>query len=201
MRVATSSIPRTTLQKIIAHHLDMNDPDVRLSLVRLYMQAERYGVAEDELREAIQKFPDLAALKQQLKELRQLRSRQLLDEIKLRKESGQHQLVAVLLQQFPDEDVAGEILLEVSELTEAYAAQAAKGRRVIDAIQTQVKTLGPRAPRETFDPFLQELSAELNDHSLPRMADYLRLLEDAELKDEKKLARLERLVIGRVRDG
>ena len=141
MRIATSSIPRKKLRTILGNHLDEKKPDVRLSIVQFYLQSERYGDAEYELQTAIRDFPDLARLKQELRELRQLRSEQQLKEIKLRQAAGQHLLVADLLERFPDENVAGEILLEVSELKNDYEDKATLGKSLIDKIAEQGEKL------------------------------------------------------------
>ena len=188
MRIATSSVPRDQLRKILRNHLDETNPDVRLSIVQLYLQAERYGEAEDELRAAIRDFPEFERLKQQLKELRQLRSQQQLGEIKLRQSSGQHLLVTDLLQRFPDEDVAGEILLEVSELMDAYKNQATAAKTLIEKITAQTAELKDPAKQKTFQALIEELDENLSSNTLPRLADYQRLLPDAELDDEQKLA-------------
>ena len=188
MRVATSSIPRDQLQTIVGSHLDMDDPDVRLGLVRLHMQSERYDVAEVELREAIQAFPDLADFQQQLRELRQLRSQQQLDEIKRRRAAAQHLLVQSLLQKFPDQDVAGEVLLEVSEILDAYATARGEGQSVIERLTELAQIPAAQPHAEWLTVFLQEIRTELNYSSLGRMQDFLQLMSDPELSDNQKLA-------------
>ena len=58
-------------------------------------------------------------------------AQQMLDELGLRRESGQHALVQKILQQFPTEDVPGEILQTVRQVQEDYKAirGEAEGRR------------------------------------------------------------------------
>ena len=53
--------------------------------------------------------------------LRQLAAEQLLGELKLRREAGQHELVQDLLEQFPTEGVRGEVLQAVREMIEEFA--------------------------------------------------------------------------------
>ena len=53
MRIATSSIPRQQLSKILYQALDPKDADQRLRVVRLYLQSERYNDARDELNPAV----------------------------------------------------------------------------------------------------------------------------------------------------
>ncbi len=169
MRIATSSIPRDKLREIFQHHLDFSDPDVRLSIVRLYLQAERYGDAEDELRAAIADFPKLQDLDKQLTELRQLHSKQQLAELRLRRDAGQHNLVKSLLQAFPVKDVAGEILLEVSEIAEAYQREIDQAQQVVDRLAEQIATIQEEPRRASFEQFLAELRSELNSNSFARL--------------------------------
>src|SRR6266700_2031815 len=68
MRIATSSIPRELLNKILSKQIDSKNPDHRLKLVRFYMQAERYVDADTELQQVIKDFkniPNLPGLAQQ----------------------------------------------------------------------------------------------------------------------------------------
>ena len=46
MRIATSSIPRDVLKRVIDQHLDRTSSDDRLRVVRLFLQAERYDDAK-----------------------------------------------------------------------------------------------------------------------------------------------------------
>src|SRR5439155_1605535 len=59
-KIATSSIPREQLSKILSRALDANDPNQRMRIVRLYMQSERFQDARLELEQLIKDFPDLA---------------------------------------------------------------------------------------------------------------------------------------------
>ncbi len=88
MRVATSSIPRDTLSKILLKAIDPKDADQRLRLVRLYIQAERYTDARAELQSVIADFPDLADLKKQVTALYQVGAKRMIQEIELRRKSG-----------------------------------------------------------------------------------------------------------------
>ena len=88
MRIATSSIPRDVLKRVIDQHLDRKNPDDRLRVVRLFLQAERYDDARQELDEVLRDFPDLAELAQQRKDLASLAAAKLLDEVLIRGRVG-----------------------------------------------------------------------------------------------------------------
>ncbi len=124
-RIATSSIPREVMSKLLANQISRKNVDERLKVVRLYLNAERYTDAQAELHEIIKDFPDLESLKQEVSAIRQLGARRALAEIELRRKSGQHKLAQSLLGQFPTEDVAGAVLQEVKARQEEYQTQLA----------------------------------------------------------------------------
>lgn len=188
MRIATSSIPRATLSSILRTHLSDQDVDERLSIVRLYLQARRFDDAEAELRSAIDDFPELKDLETQLRSLHQQHAQQRLDEIKLRRAAGQHLLATGWLQNFPELDVAGELLLEVRELIANYADQQAKAEQFFQLFDAQMERQPEGVRRQKLLEFRTELAADLNWDTLPRLASYLRLSDDDEMTDEQKLS-------------
>ena len=99
-------------RRILTRALDAQDATQRLRIVRLYMQSERYKDARVELEQLLQEFPDLAHLKDQLKELSRLYAERGLKEIELWRDAGQYRLAAAMLQEFPTEGVPGETLLK-----------------------------------------------------------------------------------------
>ena len=72
MRVATSSIPRDVLTKVLLRQINPLNANERLRLVRLYMQSERFDDARAELESIIKDFPALAEYQKQVQELTQL---------------------------------------------------------------------------------------------------------------------------------
>jgi hypothetical protein len=69
MRLATSSIPRDVLGRIVARQIDPRDSAARLRVVRLLLQAERYEDAARELDAVLEAFPDLADLARERRSL------------------------------------------------------------------------------------------------------------------------------------
>jgi len=188
MYIATSSIPREQLSRILYRALDPKNPDQRLRIVRLYLQAERYQDARIELEQLLKDFPGLGELEQQVKVLRQLAAQRLLKEIVLRREAGQHALAMTMLRQFPSEGVAGETLLEVRDTLAEMESRLAAGQRAIDRMGQQLAEIPEERTRAELRPILEEIRAELSLNTLGRMADFLRLADDASLKPQQKLA-------------
>jgi len=188
MRIATSSIPRDTLSAVLLKAIDPQDADQRLRVVRLYIQAERYSDARAELQSVIAQFPDLADLKRQVTALYQVGARRMIQEIELRKNSGQHQLAGSMLERFPAEGVAGELLLQVRELQEDYQKWKEQIERTLAALETHAAEIKDSKTRDDVGPILTEIQAELNLTTLDRMADYLRLANDPGMTAEQKIA-------------
>jgi predicted esterase len=188
MRIATSSIPRETLSKILYHEIDTKNSDQRLKIVRLYLQSERISDARAELEQLIKDFPALAALTKQVEILQQVSAQRIIKEVELRQAAGQYQRAIVVLEQFPQEGVAGETLLKVREMLGELAELKAQGDNVQALLKAQVDALKDDKVREQLKPILEEIAADLNVHTLDRMADFLRLANDPGLSAEQKLS-------------
>ena len=181
MRLATSSIPRTILSKILRRQVGEENPDGRLQIVRLYIQARRYQDALLELNDVIKKFPDLSHLQEQASRLKQLLAQELLDEIALRQAAGQHQRVNLLLQYFPDKGVAGETLLQVRDRLAEYEVRKMQYDRVLSLLEKQIPEIKDEGLTESLRAIHEEIRTDLSVHTLSRMADYLRLADDETL--------------------
>lgn len=188
MRMATSSLPRETLQAILKRAVPQNDVDKRLEVVRLYLQSERYRDAEQELAEIIRDFPQHENLQQQIGQLRQLGANLILEEIQLRAKSGQHQLARKLLGEFPNENISGATLQQVRELLDKYAADDHHKQEVLAALDAEIALIEDANNRELAEAFAKEIAAEANADALGRLASFERLSEGKELTPEQKVA-------------
>src|SRR5205823_3480402 len=141
MKIATSSIPREQLSNILSRALDPKDAEQRLRIVRLYMQSERFQDARLELEQLVRDFPKLTHLNDTVKELRQLNAQRTVKEIELRRDAGQYRLAVAMLEGFPPEGVAGEMLLKIRELLDEIKGQVAQGEKVLQLIDANVAAL------------------------------------------------------------
>lgn len=188
MRIATSSIPRETLSKILLQKIDRKDPNERLRIVRLYLQSERIQDARAELEQLISEFPDLAELQGQVTAMRQLGAQRLLKEVELRREAGQPQLAYAMLNSFPADGVAGATQLKVRGDLEEFAATRARGENLLKLLKEHYEALKDDAARKELTSICSEIERELNIHSFDRMADYLRLSSDPDLSPDQKVS-------------
>ncbi|ADB17703.1 peptidase-like protein [Pirellula staleyi DSM 6068] len=188
MRIATSSIPRQTLSKILLNRLNAKNPDERLRIVRLYIQSDRIQDARAELEALIKDFPELDYLNEQVTTLNQLGSQRLLKEIQFRRDAGQHQLAFAMLEKFPPDGVAGETLIKVSEMLSQYEEVRTRGEQVIKLLGQHQSELKDEKLKAELTPILAEIAAEVNIHTLDRLSDYVRLSDDEKLPAEQKLS-------------
>ncbi len=188
MRIATSSIPRETLNLVLSTAVKSGDLEGRLQVVRLFLDSERYRDAGAELEEIIKAFPERKDLQQDVRDLRQLGSKLILKEIQLRSKAGQHQLARNLLSQFPSDGVASETLQQVRELLDKYTAEDTRRKTLIDELNKNVAKIADDNGRRLAEGFAKEIAAEVNEDAIARLASFERLADDAQLAVEQKVA-------------
>ena len=186
-RIATSSIPREQLSRILQRVAGKDNSEKRLEIVKLYIQADRIQDARAELEEIIKDFPELTDLKSHVEDLRQAGARLLLKEIELRRDSGQPRLALAMLKGFPKEGVAGETLLSVRDELAKFEELEQQGTKVLNLLKEHQATLDPKEAAGV-KAICDEIAADLNIHTLDRMADYIRLSDDATMSTEQKLS-------------
>jgi len=188
MRLATSSIPRETLARILARAVSHDDPQNWLKVVRFYLQAERYREASLELEAVIRQFPEMEGLEPIARDLKQMGARRILQEIELRSAAGQHELVRRLLDNFPPEEVAGETLQQVREMTADYAGRTARLQSVKGLLQAVAEQVSDEDHRTLVQPLVQEIIANLTHNNLKRLVPFIQLADDASLSADEKVA-------------
>jgi predicted esterase len=188
MRISTASIPRETLSQVLLRFIDQADSNERLRVVTMYIQAQRYRDALVELTRIIEDFPDLRDLEKERARLYQLVATDVIREIELRSAAGQHEQVQELLTEFPAEDVAGELLLKVSDLLRDYEGRYQRRDRALELLETHSQELAAHHLASPIASIADEIRGRLNINNLDRVSDYLRLADDDTLTAEQKLA-------------
>ena len=188
MRIATSSLDRDVLSKIIKHNIDPKNADDRLKVVRFYLQAERYQDATAELNQIISEFPGRAGLQEVAHDLKQMGARQIVKEIDTRRQAGQHQFAYHLLETFPAEGVDGEILQQVRAKLDDYSELKKQGDGIVAKLNELAEKLPDGSLRKRVEPIVKEIDNELSVGTLDRMATYRRFADDPDSKPEAKLS-------------
>ncbi|QDT69965.1 hypothetical protein MalM25_29090 [Planctomycetes bacterium MalM25] len=180
MRLATSSLPRQTLTNILHGAIPRNDFDARMQVVRLYLQSERYRDASEELKTIQADFAgspeaSLPDLEDNLRRLRGLAARSLLDEIELRRDAGQHALARTFLERFPDEGVTGDTLQRVRELLDEDDAQRARHETLLARLDGVTTQLGEPAAKRVAERIVAEIRARLTPATADRLTAFTQL--------------------------
>jgi len=132
-------------------------------------------------------FPDLVDLAAERKTLARLAARQLLDEIRSRARVGQDRLATSLLEGFPTENVAGELLEEVREERDLYRVRRERAAALVAALRDRITTLAPDVAREATDA-VDEIQRELSFSALERLATFERVGLDPSLPPDRSVA-------------
>ena len=188
MRVATDSLPRDLIRRILPRHLDWLDPNDRLLVVRLYIQAERYSDAAAELEQVTKDFPELTEPRKLIPGLHQRAAQKLIDEIGLRKEAGQHRLAATILAGFPADGVATETLVRVRDLFREYEDEHVKGDKFLVDLKAAIDGLADPAQQAEARAVYAEIQARMNFNTLPRAESFIRLADDRTLTPSRRVA-------------
>lgn len=188
MRIATNSIPRQTLERILDTAVSKDDPDDWLQVVRFYLQGERYQDARRELQDIIRRFPEKQELQSEARQLRQMSARRVLREIELRHAAGQHELVSGLLSSFPAEEVAGETLQKVRELGSKYEQNQERITQVGEQLKTTAAEITDPDHRRLVEPIVAEITADLSHNTIDRLVPFSQLYDDDSLSADQKTA-------------
>ncbi|MEM9187247.1 MAG: peptidase [Planctomycetota bacterium] len=188
MRIATSSIPRESLARVLKGATPATDMDARLQVVRLYLQSQRFRDARRELEAIARDFPEKTDLEADIRQLRQLGARAILDEIELRQQAGQHKRVRRFLENFPSEEVAGATLERVREMLDALNKNDARRGYALGRLEDAVAAIKEDAARRVAREIQREVTADLNEATLPRLAAFLQLAEGDALPAEQRAA-------------
>ena len=168
MRIATSSIPRDTLQKILWKQIDLANAKLNKidptkaegykKIARFYLQSERYSEARAVLNALLEASPDRDELKEQLapslEAIKQLQREQVVHESQFRHNAGQHQFVSRLLRQFPSEGVNGETLQIVRDMLQEHDTREARRRAVAGSLKALAGRIPNLIAKENLKPIL-----------------------------------------------
>lgn len=192
MRLATAAIPPETLKAIFAWQIDSKDLEGRKRVARFYIQAKRFHEAVRELEAILQDFAETPGIRDQiepiLRQVRQLNAQQLLDELRLRQQAGQHSLTLKALSTFPSEGVGGGILEQVRQMLADYERQQKQMGEVRQQIEATWRQIGDSSLRARLADLKEEMIKELSFNTLPRFLAFAQLVQDPDLSGEEKFA-------------
>ena len=187
--ISTKAIPPDVLDRWLRRLTDDDRLDDRLAIARFYLQADMFKQARDELKAVRDKFPKQATKIDSLQaRLDELVGQKILDELKRRRDNGQHTLFRTALASFPLDQLSAVIRRQVRELIEqdrTLTDQLASAKQLLAeelAAVTKTKT------REQLQPLVDEIVAGVDLESISRLDAFLKLSDDVTLEPIEKLA-------------
>ncbi|QDS96279.1 hypothetical protein FF011L_50870 [Roseimaritima multifibrata] len=187
MRIATSSVPQAQLRRILHNRMQPLTYEIRLDLIRLFIEAEMFEAARQELLTTIAEFPDKPNLKKQLTSLVDRQAKQLLLEAQQRRRAGQYELSARMLSEFQTDQIAAVTKLEFSDELVDLQKELQKGPDLVAQLETQIANL-PNEQGAAFQGLLTELKEDISPDTISRLSDYIRLGNDEKIPLENRVA-------------
>ena len=198
MYISTGTVPKSVIRNVLLSRIkDPNKPDEFFEIALLFQQMGDFSQADEELR-LIEANPNFAGLKERIRDARdqlgQLKARQILREISLRKDSGQNDLAVELAKATYDANkarLAGEIKSEFEAVAEEEIAarnqlQQTRGQ-VFELIDNIQNVNGDQA--EAISRFRKELETDLNQFNILRLDAYRTVAKAVGVTDQDKFSR------------
>ncbi|MGQ0634062.1 MAG: alpha/beta hydrolase-fold protein [Planctomycetaceae bacterium] len=193
--LATTSVTDDVLESIIRQLVDSTSADQRLKVARFYIRASRFDLARRELASIRQDFPQFAkAVADADHELVQSRAQELLSELKLRRDAGQHHFVYDSCKRieageaFPLETASPVVLRDLRELTKHYERAREQSEQAVSLMAELQAQLTPEERQKAVGPIRTEISDRLSYANLERLDSFLKLAPDPKLQPAEKLA-------------
>jgi pimeloyl-ACP methyl ester carboxylesterase len=194
MNIGTNTVPSDVLRSVLRNEIRIVDsPADYLQIAELFLQANRFQDARDEIEFIKLRFPELRdRLNEDLTRIRQVETRQILREIRLRKEAGQHITSHTLAKVLDKENLANEILAELSELEGEYPQLLERLQGLVRQVNTVITDAALKDDRlfQSARRLQQELETELNDINAARLDAFSRMADDTAISVQEKLALL-----------
>jgi pimeloyl-ACP methyl ester carboxylesterase len=187
--IATNAIPQAEIETILRRVTNPNNVDDRLRLARFFLAMEWFVAAGNELKVIEEEFPEVA---DQVREasgiLEQLKARRRLDEIKVRRNAGQHGLAYQLVRDFPADGAAADVLGEVRDLLRLYETAIDGMQQVQRELEKLLDEVQDADLKAKLAPPVREVSEWLHVENLGQLEAFLSSVASDEVAPEHRLA-------------
>lgn len=190
MRMSLNSIPPKMLYDILLRNTDISKSNTYLDVVSLYRASGRFVEAREVAQRAIQLFPEEEnELKSIIKQLDQLAVDQVLTMVQnLKTKAGQHQFAEQILNSIATDSFSLENSIQIKSQKDALTKERNDRDAILNAIKTDIDQLqDPQAQQDCLE-IWKEMETYLNQDTLPRLSDYVRLKDDSKLDARVALA-------------
>ena len=199
MRIATSSLPRSVITRILMNRINPKNLEQRKSIVRFYIQSERYSEASAELAAILEDFgsdqhgsPEYRDVTQDLQPLQRsigrLETEQFQNELILRRNAGQYEFVKPFLEDFPTEQADVETLQAVRNMIEEDLQYEQWRTRLLATLYDYAGQIEEEQLREMIPPILDEINTELTQNTITRFSPLQLMIDDDAMPVDEKLA-------------
>jgi len=187
--IATNAIPPDVINRWLRRVTEANRLDDRLAIARFYLQANMFKQARDELQAVRSRFPnETAKISSVQARLDELVGQKILDELKRRRDNGQHRLFRNSLKSFPVDQLSAVIRRQVRELIEQDRVLTDQLASAKQQLTEELAAVSETKTREQIQPLVDEIIAGLDVESISRLDAFLKFSNDATLKPTEKLA-------------
>ena len=192
MRIATNSLPRSIITRVLMNQVNPKNLEDRKRIVRFYIQSERYGEATAELAAILEDFGSDESVMQDLQPLQRslgrLETEQYQQELVLRRSAGQYEFVKPFLAEFPTEQATVETLQAVRVMVDEDMQYEHWRTRLLETLYGYVDQIEEDQLRGAIPPVLDEINAELTQNTIHRFAPLQLMLDDEAMPVDEKLA-------------
>ena len=192
MRIATNSLSQNTITRILMKQINAKDIEDRKRIVQFYIQSERYREARAELAAILEDFGSNERVMQELlplqRNLGQLETEQIRQELVLRRRAGQYEYSKPFLTDFPTEQATVETLQAVRNMIEEDSQYEQWRERLMAALYGYVDQVEEQPLRDAVPPILDEINSELTQNTINRFSALQLMLDDDNMPVEEKLA-------------
>ena len=186
--LSLKTIPFETIHQMVRKHVDLKDASARFGLARLYIEAEYYPQAYDELTAIGQDFPDKKeAIEKSQADLINFFGQEILLRLKVRKRAGQHVLAQAYAEELLKKPLSGSVVLDVQAYLRAYeeSRQAIERSKILLA-DWQSKLNDPEKEKR-IQPLRSEVNDELDFETLARLDSFLKSESDTQYEPAQRL--------------
>ena len=192
MRISTSSIPTPVLDAILQQQISQGNVDGVVKVARFYIQLQQYHNAVRVMKAALAQENVSPETRKKFEEtfqaVKQMESRQLLEELNAREEAGQYKLVSRLISNFPVDGVSSEILQQVRRKVQEIEQVNQQKQDILDNLKKLYQEMPSGEEKTRLAPLLREIVLNLNRNTLDRMAAFEQTLDDNSLQPDEHIS-------------